>query len=228
MRASSDMFRLHTAQEIMDRVAFHNTGPNQLPGLIVMTISDTPEPDFDETLEFIVVLVNANDEAQTFSNSALSDLALRLHRVQENSVDEVVKNSTYESSSGTFMVPGRTTAVFVQYEPETRIGFLIEDVQALVDAGVLNEGQGSSLIVKLEGAIDKLAKGQPNVAINKLNAFINEVMSLIDEGVLSPEQGQPLIVEATDIIWQIEMGFYCAVSSAGLWITDLFLPFLTH
>jgi hypothetical protein len=169
-----------------------------------MSISDLVEFDLDGTLEFIVVLVNANDEAQTFSDPDLSNKALSLHRVQEYSVDNVVKNSTYDRTNGTFTVSGRTTVVFIQYEPETSIGFLIEDIQALVDDGVLNKGQGNSLIGKLDGALDKLNEGKPKVAVNRLNAFINQVMSLIDEGVLSIEQGQPLIDKAATIIWQIE------------------------
>jgi pullulanase/glycogen debranching enzyme len=211
IRDSSPLFRLQTGEEIQARLAFHNTGPDQIPGLIVMSISDMNGLDLDGTLGLIVVLVNANDETQTFDDGTLSGLALRLHRVQENSVDDAVKDATYDSANGTFVVPARTTAIFVQYEPATRIGFLIEDILELVAEGVLNEGQGNSLIVKLEDALKNLDKGKPKVAVNRLNAFINEVTSLIDEGVLSPEEGQPLIDEAAAIIWQIEMGLYTGV-----------------
>ncbi|MCP4429209.1 MAG: alpha-amylase [Chloroflexi bacterium] len=81
---------------------------------------------------------------------------------------------------------------------------LIDDVNALQDAGELNQGQANSLIVKLKGAIAKLEQGKNTPAINKLNAFINHVNDLVDDGVLSPEAGQYLIDTATDIIGQID------------------------
>ncbi|HEX6386730.1 MAG TPA: pullulanase-type alpha-1,6-glucosidase, partial [Anaerolineae bacterium] len=41
IRRSSPLFRLQTAAAIQERLAFHNTGPEQVPGLIVMSLSDT-------------------------------------------------------------------------------------------------------------------------------------------------------------------------------------------
>ncbi len=113
IRYSSPLFRLRTAWEIQARVAFHNTGPNQLPGLIVMTLSDRAGPDLDPNAELIVVLINANDEAQTF-DSPLEGRRLVLHPVQQNSVDPIVKTATFDPGSGVFTVPGRTTAVWVE------------------------------------------------------------------------------------------------------------------
>ena len=92
---------------------------------------------------------------------------------------------------------------------------LIDEVQALVDAGALNRGQGNSLIVKLEGALKKLDQGQLKPAVNRLGAFINEVNSLIDEGVLTPEEGQPLIDAAQSIIDQIAPGTTPAGDGTG-------------
>jgi pullulanase len=66
IRYSSNLFRLETAEDVQARVAFHNTGPSQLPGLIVMSLSDKISPDLDPTYEGMVVLVNANDEQQVF------------------------------------------------------------------------------------------------------------------------------------------------------------------
>ncbi len=74
IRYSSPLFRLQTAEEVENRLTFYNNGPDQLPGLIVMGLSDAADPDLDPAHEQIVVLINANDEAQTFS-----DRVLRLH-----------------------------------------------------------------------------------------------------------------------------------------------------
>ncbi|TVQ10187.1 MAG: DUF3372 domain-containing protein, partial [Balneolaceae bacterium] len=68
VRYSSPLFRLATADEIHKRVAFHNTGPGQAPGLIVMSISDgacAGEP-LDDELDGILVIFNASDEPQRF------------------------------------------------------------------------------------------------------------------------------------------------------------------
>jgi pullulanase len=113
IRESSVLFRLHTAEEIQQRVVFHNTGPDQLPGLIVMSISDITTDDLDRYHEFIVVLVNANDEAQRFTQADLLDMDLQLHPVQVHSVDTAVRAASFDKETGTFEIPGRTTAVFV-------------------------------------------------------------------------------------------------------------------
>ncbi|MFE5426107.1 HYR domain-containing protein [Peribacillus simplex] len=87
--------------------------------------------------------------------------------------------------------------------PQQQIQDLINEVNALHNAGVLNSGQSNSLIVKLNAAINSLNKGQPHAACNQLQAFINEVNGLINAGVLTPEQGQSLIDCATLIRNQI-------------------------
>ena len=63
--------------------------------------------------------------------------------------------------------------------PQDPIDDLIEDIEDLVDDGLLNNGQGNSLISKLENIIDKLNNGQTSVACNKLDAFINQVNAFI-------------------------------------------------
>ncbi len=206
IRYSSPLFRLNTAAEIQDRVVFHNTGPDQVPGLIVMTVSDLVEPDLDRAHEIFVVLINANDEAQSFAVSDLAGKELALHLVQVNSVDELVKTASFDSATSTFNVPGRTTAVF-EYTPQEMIRSLIMEIEALREAGVLNDGQANSLITKLENAIINLDKGKSKTALNNLNAFMNEVQSLVDEGVLTPEEGQSLIAAAEAISYQIQVRY---------------------
>jgi pullulanase/glycogen debranching enzyme len=207
IRYSSRLFRLQTAEDIQARLAFLNTGPDQLPGLIVMTLSDALDPDIDPGIESIVVLVNANDEAQTFTAAELADKKMVLHPVQQGSVDPVVKTARYDRATGAFSVPARTTVVFVEYErPAVRIAHLIEEIQALVAGGSLTSGQGNSLIAKLESAIQSLAQGKNVAAVGKLLAFVNQVSAYIRTGKLSSELGLPLILTAKDIIWQILTG----------------------
>jgi|GEM_PF-52753 len=118
VRDSSELFRLETDTDVQGRVQFHNTGPDQLPGLIVMSISDPEDDDIDATYDRVVVLFNANDEPQTFTLSELAGRRLFLHPVQAESADPVVTTSTYDRATATFMVPARTTAVFVELEPQ--------------------------------------------------------------------------------------------------------------
>ncbi len=210
IRYSSSLFRLQTAAEVQARLSYHNTGPDQIAGLIALRLADDGAlPDLDPAYESIVVLLNANDEPQTITIDGTAGVAYVLHPVQQASVDPVVTTAAYDSGSGAFTVPGRTTAVFVAQEqepatPQERLQDVIADVQALVDAGVLNRGQGNSLIVKLQQAIDRLDAGNENAAVNVLNAFINQVEAFRRSGRLTPAQANGLIEQVEDIIWQIQ------------------------
>ncbi|HUM71652.1 MAG TPA: DUF3372 domain-containing protein, partial [Chloroflexota bacterium] len=113
VRRSSPLFRLQTADEIMARLQFHNTGPAQIPGLIVMSLSDQVGADLDPQFDQTVVLFNANDEAQTFTMGELAGMEMVLHPVLAASSDGRYAEMSYDASSGTFAVPGRSTAVFV-------------------------------------------------------------------------------------------------------------------
>ncbi len=104
IRSSSPLFRLQTGRDVVERVAFHNTGPSQVPGLIVMSLSG------DDGIE-IVVLFNASTAEQAFRLEAGSAREFELHPVLEDSHDPVVRRSAYDD--GLFTVPARTTAVFV-------------------------------------------------------------------------------------------------------------------
>jgi hypothetical protein len=169
-----------------------------------MTISDLVEPDLDPDNELIAVLINANDEAQTITVSDLAGMDLLLHPVQMLSVDDVVRTASFDAATGTFNVPGRTPVVFVaEVPPQEHLEDLIDDIEALGDAGILNRGQSKALIVKLSHAISKLDGGQPDVALNMLSAFINEVNAFIQGGILTPEEGQSLLDAVNDIIDQI-------------------------
>ncbi|GAB4502495.1 MAG: pullulanase-type alpha-1,6-glucosidase [Anaerolineales bacterium] len=111
IRKSSPLFRLQTAEQVQQSVAFLNTGPQQIPGLIVMRLTDPAkrDPNFDE----IIVLFNANPQSMRFSAAELAGKKFELHPVQAASADETVRRADFDSGSATFSVPGRTTAVFV-------------------------------------------------------------------------------------------------------------------
>ncbi len=114
IRYSSELFRLETGEQVLNRVAFHNTGADQLPGVIVMSIADGGElEDIDPNYNMIVALFNARPDEITFTVDELAGMGFELHPIQQNSVDSVVQGATFDAESGTFTVPGFTTAVFV-------------------------------------------------------------------------------------------------------------------
>ena len=117
IRASSRLFRLRTASEARGHLDFRNAGPDQIPGLIVMVLSDD-EKKLDHRYREIVVLFNANDMEQRFADPFFAGRNLRLHPVQAASQDPVVRAASFDGSGGSFTVPGRTAAVFVARRSE--------------------------------------------------------------------------------------------------------------
>jgi pullulanase-type alpha-1,6-glucosidase len=107
IRNSSPLFRLQTGQAVMDRVAFHNTGPAQVPGLIVMSLAG------DGGVE-IVVLFNADVDGHDFPFDFGDGADFDLHPVQQDSHDPVVQTADYDGAARSFYVPARTAAVFVR------------------------------------------------------------------------------------------------------------------
>ncbi|GAB2222658.1 hypothetical protein Droror1_Dr00016778 [Drosera rotundifolia] len=119
IRYSSPLFRLSTADEIKERVRFHNTGPSSVPGVIVMSIEDGNAGtqgicQLDPKYSLVVVVVNAHPAQMSLTIPALQSKSLLLHPVQVSSSDNIVKSSHYEPSTGAFTIPARTTPVFVE------------------------------------------------------------------------------------------------------------------
>ena len=87
-------------------------GPDQVPGLIVERIVNSGRSCFPASEA--VVLVNATPQTQSFTDAAFRKQPLLLHPIQALSQDPVVRTSKFKSSTGTFTVPARTTAVFIE------------------------------------------------------------------------------------------------------------------
>ena len=89
-------------------------GRTRRPGVIVMRIDDTVGRDVDPRLKGLVVVFNATPEPTTQTVAGTAGQRFGLHPVQANGADPVVKGSAYDRQTGTFTVPARTVAVFVQ------------------------------------------------------------------------------------------------------------------
>ncbi|VAW33191.1 Pullulanase, partial [hydrothermal vent metagenome] len=131
IRAGSPLFRLQTAVQIQNRLQFLNSGQDQIPGLIVMSLSDMTGEEIDANFDMIVVLFNATPEQQLFSAGTLASLPFTLHPVQAESTDLLLREASYEFESGTFVVPAWTTAVFVL--PQGSVVDAVEVEEAVVE-----------------------------------------------------------------------------------------------
>ena len=81
IRQTSPLFRLTTAEEIMQRVGFHNLGTRQQVGLIAMSIDDgynseaeTLLTDIDVNYDAVMVMVNAGYEEKTLSVNTAEEI----------------------------------------------------------------------------------------------------------------------------------------------------------
>lgn len=111
IRQSSALFHLPTALAVKQRVDFHNTGADQIPGVIAMSIDDGYGLlDRDKTADAIMVVINSSDVTQAIPVAGAEGFVL--HSLQRNSVDELVQQSSFVD--GEFRVPGLSVAVFVK------------------------------------------------------------------------------------------------------------------
>jgi len=114
IRASSGLFRLASAAEVERRLRFFNTGPGQVPTVIVGDLDGRgyPGAGFAE----IVYLLNVDTRAQSLVIGALAGRAFTLHPVQRaaGAADRrPAEDARYEAATGRFVVPPRTALVWV-------------------------------------------------------------------------------------------------------------------
>lgn len=102
IRTTEKAFGLGTAEQVQSAVSFPLSGTDETPGVITMRAGD------------LVVVFNSTPQRRTQRIEALTGAPYALHPVQATGTDAVTKTSSYERSSGTFSVPGRTVAVFTR------------------------------------------------------------------------------------------------------------------
>ncbi|MFF3466178.1 pullulanase-type alpha-1,6-glucosidase [Streptomyces sp. NPDC002619] len=102
IRTTEQAFSLGTAVQVQDQMSFPLSGKDETPGVITMKLGD------------LVVVFNATPQEQEQRIGALAGTSYRLHPVQADGADAVVKTSSYAAGSGTFSVPARTVAVFTR------------------------------------------------------------------------------------------------------------------
>ena len=109
---SSPLFPLDDGRAgAAEAVASSNTGPDQVPGLLVMHLDDTVGADLDPARERHRRAHQRDaTTAQSYTVAQLAAKGLTLSSVQAAEADPVVKGASF--ANGTFTVPARTTAVF--------------------------------------------------------------------------------------------------------------------
>jgi pullulanase-type alpha-1,6-glucosidase len=115
LRSSLPLLTLGSADLINQRVSFLNDGVDPTPGLIIMDIEDpaTGSQDIDPTADANLVVFNASPETITEVIDGQSGRDWRLNAIQAGGADDVVKGLTFDATSGTLTIPGRTAAVLV-------------------------------------------------------------------------------------------------------------------
>ena len=116
IRTSSSLFKLTSAHAIIHQLSFLNTGAHQQSGLIVMKlnatlpIQKTNISTRKNIYKSIIVIFNTSAKNQQFNYAQAN--RYKLHPIQKNGVDDIVKQS--KATELSFNVPALTTSVFVE------------------------------------------------------------------------------------------------------------------
>jgi hypothetical protein len=116
IRASTPLFRLRTADEIIQRLSLLNTGPQQEPTVLVGLLDGRGHAQ--ARFERLVYAVNVGLEQQRLSLPALAGTAWKLHPVHlaSGATDRRAAGQARLDDDGLLQVPARTAVVFVNEE----------------------------------------------------------------------------------------------------------------
>ncbi|MGL5523661.1 MAG: pullulanase-type alpha-1,6-glucosidase [Aeromonas veronii] len=119
LRNSSRLLRLGSGAEVIKRVDFRNTGPDQEPGLIVMTVDDgiNAGADLDPAIDGLVVMINASNQSQRIGdfrdgNDQPIDLSGMALSSKHHAVDSIANGGAYDN--GQLTLGAWSAAVFVK------------------------------------------------------------------------------------------------------------------
>ncbi|MBY8872553.1 pullulanase-type alpha-1,6-glucosidase [Micromonospora sp. PLK6-60] len=111
IRRSSPVFGLATAGQVQQRVAFPLSGAAETPGVLTMTLDAR---GLGGQWTSLTVVFNGTPKAAKQQVTGLRGANVALHPVLRASADEALRSSSFDRTSGTFTVPARSVAVFVQ------------------------------------------------------------------------------------------------------------------
>ncbi len=113
IRASTPLLRLPTAEAIVQRLRFPNSGPGQVSGVLVGLLDGQGLPDAG--FAALAYAINVDTEARTFELPALAGGGWALHPVQQaaGAADPRARQARL-GADGRLLVPPRTAVVFVR------------------------------------------------------------------------------------------------------------------
>jgi len=113
IRASSTLFRMRSTSDIVQRLRFFNTGPQQVPTVLAAWIDGKGYPG--AKFAGLSYLVNVDKVAHTVTDEALRGRRLVLHPVHraKGAADQRAAQASFDRANGSFTVPPRTAVVFV-------------------------------------------------------------------------------------------------------------------
>ena len=106
IRSSTTLFRMRTAEDVKQRLRFHNAGPDQNPMVIVGELEGRGYPG--ASFESVLYLVNVSPQAQEVRVETAPGRSWRLHPVLRGRDGPAPYHD-----GGRFHVPGRTAVVYV-------------------------------------------------------------------------------------------------------------------
>ncbi|KAK9832555.1 hypothetical protein WJX81_008597 [Elliptochloris bilobata] len=120
LRYSSPLLRLPRAEHIQRQLRFLNTGPRQVPGLVVMELLSADAAGHsssggveDPLYRRLLCMINARHVATT-ADWPPGAQTLALHPLQAASADEATRGAHVNAALRTVEVPALTAAVFVE------------------------------------------------------------------------------------------------------------------
>jgi titin len=110
--------------------------------------------------------------------------------------------AAYTSGDGNFNASLASAALAqTVLSAQQQAALLIGQVNVLVNAGILNSGDGNALTEKLNNATASLNAGSITAGVNQLHAFINQARAFQNAGKLTSDQADALINAADAAIF---------------------------
>ncbi len=115
VRRSSRLFRLRSAEAVGRHLSFPIPVSGAERGVIVLLLDNRGPDRVADPCDRIVVVFNTRRNDTSPVCEALRGGAFVLHAAQAAGADPVVKQARFDAEAGALQIPGRTTAVFVEW-----------------------------------------------------------------------------------------------------------------
>jgi hypothetical protein len=133
-----------------------------------MAVAD-PGGEIDTANARLLVVINGDAQPASYRDDALAAGPWRLHPVLAHSDDPITRSSSFDQATGTFFVPGRTSAVFLVKRPAAEQVHLIDGrADAFAAEGRVKPAVAKALEAKLKAASFLLEHGFEGLAAHAL------------------------------------------------------------